>query len=682
MSEYIKAVNEKPFLKDRSDWRDPESMKQFISWGDLTPGEALDKIQMMVYESVPGTAAGMGAGAGIAGGLKMLPGVGKKLAAMLGYGSGEALIAAPMSGAQAEKEVLDMPEEDLAKHVEYQAMMIEGVPPEDARKTMAKAAGGDAAAMTAASTFFLSSPFGEALDKVMGGESASMLMGAGKGALTEGIQETLQSGAEQASINAAVQANADPGRSLAEGVPEAMVGGLGAGAAMGAGFGAVAGRSEGLRQREQLEREREIDARAERAAREAEARGGDTLDQLIAKQQVYWSEDVPQDPAGMPTNADVPPGPSDGPGSPVTYNPYQEQMQPLHSVPYETTGPGGQEMRPLTPEDAIPYQRPDMPEAGGLSLAPMDAASPPGNGIDFSNNESRILDEKAGAIERATEEYGRQNELNSLLSIAPADREPVVEPSDYTPSIPALQEEHDRQRAEIQAQVNQAAKALADQNRIKKTEIPEIDREILHAIAAAGGLDREEARAQGIDPAEFGRRVGGLSPVFRASGGKSFDEMAEYLSQLGFFGDQEYSANALLDKISTSLSGTPVYSPSSNFAVERAAREEELDQLQAALDQFEQDILEDADEPPKGRLFNEAADSERRLAYAMLEAELAGVPEPEIDRIVFNHSVPDEEAERALREAIDNEKRKRRPEGQGAPGAAARDNQGDQAAPR
>lgn len=82
--------------------------------------------------------------------------------------------------------------------------------------------------------------------------------------------------------------------------------------------------------------------------------------------------------------------------------------------------------------------------------------------------------------------------------------------------------------------------------------------DILRAVAKLGGLSREHAQAQGIDPAEFGRRGFGVFRVF-TNGGRSFDAMAETLSQMGYM-PERYTANELLDKIDAALRGETVLS--------------------------------------------------------------------------------------------------------------------------
>lgn len=107
---------------------------------------------------------------------------------------------------------------------------------------------------------------------------------------------------------------------------------------------------------------------------------------------------------------------------------------------------------------------------------------------------------------------------------------------------------------------------------------------LLTAIAKIGGLDRAEAQRQGIDLAEFKRMPVFGKPVFRKNGGKSFDAMAESLSEFGYpvLDEQgNYSPNVLLDAISRELAGNPVYTPQ---GIESAARRDAEEQAK-----FEQD---------------------------------------------------------------------------------------------
>lgn len=77
--------------------------------------------------------------------------------------------------------------------------------------------------------------------------------------------------------------------------------------------------------------------------------------------------------------------------------------------------------------------------------------------------------------------------------------------------------------------------------------------DLLAAIAKSGGINAEEARTQGIDPAQMRRRGWRILPVFSRKG-LTLDAMAERLSQDGYLPEQ-YTANALLERLDEALGG-------------------------------------------------------------------------------------------------------------------------------
>ena len=87
--------------------------------------------------------------------------------------------------------------------------------------------------------------------------------------------------------------------------------------------------------------------------------------------------------------------------------------------------------------------------------------------------------------------------------------------------------------------------------------------DLLTAIAKAGGLNTQEAIAQGIDPEDIKTAYAlGIKRVFTKTG-RSFDAMAEYLSQLGYPVTDEkghYSGNELLDVLDDALRGKRINS--------------------------------------------------------------------------------------------------------------------------
>ncbi len=315
--------------------------------------------------------------------------------------------------------------------------------------------------------------------------------------------------------------------------------------------------------------------------------------------------------------------------------------------------------------------------SAGLELAPLEpAATDPGNTIDYAPPGPGALDAKAGAIEKATDDYQQQKEDDSYLSLPPGS-EPA-EPAlldDLPPAKPALQEVHETAIAEMEKRASDASKLAAQDTRGKNSLLTQ-DKEILHAIAAEGGLDRAGAEAQGIDPAHFNERVGGLNPIFKVSGGRSLDDMAEHLSQSGFFGNEPYSANALLDMVSRSLGGEEVFSPQSEEGRRRQASQVEAEQLNAALENYRRHTYEDDNDPPAGPIYTAATNPIRAIAREANLAEIVGVPEHEIDYLL-DSNLSDDDIIAALQEKTDARRQKTQPQGAGTSRA-----EGNQTAPR
>jgi hypothetical protein len=149
----------------------------------------------------------------------------------------------------------------------------------------------------------------------------------------------------------------------------------------------------------------------------------------------------------------------------------------------------------------------------------------------------------------------------------------------------------------------------------KKADLKKVDAStdtLTQAIAKLGGLDKDEAIAQGIDPAIFQnisrtkqKKGGGTRKVtvpapenmplgikggrlFKA-GGKTFDEMRELLAERGYVGDD---LNELLDKLNSELSGEKQFSKFAdldNIMAEREAR------MKEASDSMGDDTLGNAD---------------------------------------------------------------------------------------
>jgi hypothetical protein len=231
--------------------------------GELWTQKKWNKAKLTAAQSLLGTAAGMGVGSVLTKGLAAAgmrtaattaggatAQVPSKVAGALGYGLGEAAVAAPSVGAGIESEIMGMDHEVLYDQAaDYRSIYdgLENVDPavraDRAKRLLAKAAAGDGAALALVSTFILSAPAGAFMSKITAGmpltQGGGRLAGGARGAGTEAVQEFAQSGAEKIAENTAMQ-QADPSRGYTEGALEEAVGGALAGGLIGAGPGLAA----------------------------------------------------------------------------------------------------------------------------------------------------------------------------------------------------------------------------------------------------------------------------------------------------------------------------------------------------------------------------------------------------------------------------------------------------------
>lgn len=231
--------------------------------GELWTSNKWNRAKLQTFQSLLGTAAGMGVGSLLTKGLGAVGmtraattaagqavQIPSKTAGAIGYGIGEASVAAPMAGAGSEAQVRDLTHEQLMEQsIEYRAFYDLGDPAlsdeerqANALDIVAKAVGNDAAAMTALTTFMLSAPAGAYLSKMLGGsriaEGGGRIAGTARGAGAETLQEFGQSGAERLSQNVAMRETGGfEDQDLSEGVLEEAVGGALSGTMMGATTG-------------------------------------------------------------------------------------------------------------------------------------------------------------------------------------------------------------------------------------------------------------------------------------------------------------------------------------------------------------------------------------------------------------------------------------------------------------
>jgi len=226
----------------------------------------------------------------------------------------------------------------------------------------------------------------------------------------------------------------------------------------------------------------------------------------------------------------------------------------------------------------------------------------------------------------------------------------------------------------------EAVKALYDDKYIRRQEAKRVRKSLkkgtkgavnpltddLKAMVAKwGGISREEANAQGIDPADFKRKGWGIMPMFPVDGGMSFDQLAEKMSEVGFFAGEDYTANAALDMVTSALRGDDVRTPEGYAAqadrdAQRSAEDEALraESWQLDIQQIVADKFPDV----------EADGADRLVATRAQQAINAGVSTYTIDDILDNDNLDAVLA--ALDEAI-NDAKLRSAESEGLFGAAS-----------
>lgn len=178
-----------------------------------------------------------------------------------------------------------------------------------------------------------------------------------------------------------------------------------------------------------------------------------------------------------------------------------------------------------------------------------------------------------------------------------------------------------RDRAETQAV--ESAQAKSEQAKSRMFREPDtVNDDMLDAIALMGGIDRAEAEAEGIDPANFGRQAGGIRYVFPRQNGDSFDGMAERLAQYGYLDPRVDRLDDLRDKLDQAING--------NAKIMTPEGYEALAEKEAAAEAQ----LQQEHEP----LADDITSDEAWAGEAYANALEQGVPAPVIDAILEQYS--------------------------------------------
>ncbi|MDX8382856.1 MAG: hypothetical protein R8M45_02165, partial [Ghiorsea sp.] len=250
--EQVAADHNDIFVKteDGSDWNPLN-----YSLGE-TPARSL---YGPLVQSLPGIAAGMGAGGIAAKGLGTVGNmVGTRAATSIaakggdvaaqaamksrlgtegaiGFGAGEAAVGAGSSMNAVHDKVMSLKPEVIGQSPEFQKLVANGATPAEAQLSIAETAANQAAWTVGGVTMLLGAPMGRWF-AVTFGEAVvptSKLAAMFTGAVGEGAQELGQGTAEQSLQNLSTQQHADPSQTIGEGVINNALSGAAAGGVMG-----------------------------------------------------------------------------------------------------------------------------------------------------------------------------------------------------------------------------------------------------------------------------------------------------------------------------------------------------------------------------------------------------------------------------------------------------------------
>jgi hypothetical protein len=594
--------------------------------GQLWTNNKWSKAKLIAAQSLLGTAAGMGVGsiltrglaaAGMTKGVTTAAGatvqVPTKTAGAIGYGLGEAGVAAPGSAAGVEEEIMAMSHRDLLENAaDYRAvyLALENADPGErarrAKEILAKAAAGDTFYRNMVSTFVLSAPLGA----IVGGYAGKLPLATtrsrsvGVGALGEATQEFMQSGAEKMGENVAMQ-RAGFDRPTMEGVLEEAVGGAMAGGMMGGAVGTVtpldptgeilpeaesplaalaraeqdeldAALDAELAEQDRLEREaedqalRDMLAEQDDAARaEAIAAGfGEREQQLELQREAQIEEEYRRQRA----REDAERGPL--PGEPETEaqrieREYEDELREIWDIDKEEER--FRRLEALQRE----YDAGRLPHLRGLS--PAERITPRGQ----RQEEAELF---LAGTQPAEGEIVREIPVPTAgrpgVSVGEALEAAQAEAAVAPPETPRIADRRKSKMGEPVALEELVEPPKPDVPPPTKAFNPRRDN-IVIAAAKTRGLDRDAWAAEGIDPAEFGEpeNAYGSKRAFR-KGGMTPDEATEWAAEQGFVPVDEHGKaepHAALEAVIATIGGDPVYT---GEGAEAGAALQEYERLQ------------------------------------------------------------------------------------------------------
>lgn len=366
---------------------------------------------------------------------------GTAMAARMGAGS-EGAFGYAQQAEQTHSQLSKLSPEDMAKAPLYQQLMEEGYSPQAARAAVIARTSEEAGVSAGAVDAIVNKVGGEFLGKILteGGRFIPRVL---KGAATEGITETVQSGGEQLGQNAATQKNVNPDQSLTEGVGESMAQGLVVGNVMGgvtAGFGGKG--NDGVKYDKEAIEDAWAKAEALHTARlrmDTPQPGGSaanadidgmTLEELRAKEPAPAAPEAPTEPSGewktdvtingkTTTTQSAPP--SDTPDLDALLA-EEEAAAPVGEKGPDELTPNSSQRPPLTPE-----QRANVNAGNEAILARLDATINDEQSIGRYDAEGQAhLRQQAESLRKAISDY----KAEKIITPADDDITPPPKPGE------------------------------------------------------------------------------------------------------------------------------------------------------------------------------------------------------------------------------------------------------------
>lgn len=574
----------------------------------------------------------------------------------IGMGASEGVFSGMQNAAQSAQQIAAMPQEELDKSPYYQDVLAgtdQSLPMAQRQAVARQAVSNAVEKEVAGNTVLLTGAIGAVTGGGILGQMARPSRGAVRemlsGLRSEATQETLQSGEEQYVQNKAAKEYANPDQSLSEDVVnQAVTGGL-AGGLLGAGGGALHG-AGGHVPSEQANKQEDTNAPVDAnivldnaeggptnaapegqfaAGSEPQYRGDDAVVGANGQNRQYpapqpdgsASDSGGGGAAQRPPTADARIAKEARPGSPRS-GAINLEVPPVSDIPTEGVGTpalgrgaSGAEIpsAPFQPGSEVIPNR--MPEGRGNTTPPVEVASAVETGSQNVQKPDDIVTKKGTPFvsEQAAKLHIVANKLTDRIPVPLAAKQWVarkisaVEPNAVSSESAPPNSPPPGRTAEPARPTGKNPTVGASAEAPEPPQIPPVKqpkqahqvptdaRTLYHDLAYAGGLNMDELKSQGIDPAvitdkKFNNRLFGY-PLFRKNGGMTLAHAAEKMAELGYIPTDEHGKhddNAALPVIGRLLMGDHIISPHNSASVNATLDRMQLDREEAPhnLDEY------------------------------------------------------------------------------------------------